>query len=103
MMATSVQKAKDTLLRALDQLEKAEQDLGAEPERVDLVVVYSIGYDDTDDGAWHEIGGWTATAGPKWVHAKLMERAAMSFNDASMAVDDISEEGDSYNGEEEEQ
>lgn len=85
MSDTTVQ-AKDTLLRALDQLEKAEDDLEAAPERVDLVVVYSIGKD-TGDGAWHEVGGWASTAGPKWLHAAMMRRAADSFDDAAMAKD----------------
>ena len=84
---SAVAKAKDTLLRALDQLEQAEQDLEAEPDRVDLVVVYSIG-SEQDDGAWHEIGGWASTAGPKWLHAALLRRAADANDDAARAVDD---------------
>jgi hypothetical protein len=82
-MSESVSKAKATLLRALDQLERAEGDLGTEPERVDLIVVYSIGYDDTGDGAWQEVGGWSSTPGPKWLHAALLDRCARSFREAS--------------------
>jgi hypothetical protein len=82
-MSESVGKAKATLLRALDQLERAEQDLAAEPERVDLIVVYSIGFDDEGDGVWHEVGGWAATAGPKWLHAALLDRCSVSFREAS--------------------
>lgn len=86
---SAVAKAKDTLLRALDQLERAEQDLEAEPTRVDLCVVYSIGCEPEDDqGAWHEVGGWASTAGPKWLHAAMLRRAADAQDVAARAVDD---------------
>lgn len=88
---SAVNKAKDTLLRALDQLERAQEELGGEPERVDLVVIYSMGRDGGDD-AWHEVGGWSATAGPKWVHAELCRRAAQANDDAVHAVDDEEDE-----------
>lgn len=84
---SAVAKTKDTLLRALDQLEQAERDLETEPDRVDLVVVYSIG-SEGDDGAWHEIGGWSSTAGPKLLHAALLRRAADANDDSARAVDD---------------
>ena len=67
MMSTTTE-AKDTLLRALEQLEQAEQDLQGPPERVDVIVIYSIGRNQDDE--WHEIAGWSATGGPKWVHAR---------------------------------
>lgn len=85
---SAINRAKDTLLRALEQLEKAEEDLGTEPERVDLCVVYSIGYDDQGDGAWHEVGGWASTSGPKWLHAAMLRRAADAQDEAARAVDD---------------
>jgi hypothetical protein len=88
---SAVDKAKDTLLRALDELERAEQDLGQEPERVDLVVIYSIGYDD-GDGAWQEVGGWAATAGPKWIHVVMLRRAADAQEEAMYAQDDGSDD-----------
>lgn len=91
---SAIARAKDTLLRALDQLEQAEHDLGGEPERVDLVVVYSIGLDHEGDGAWHEVGGWAATAGPKWLHAAMLRRAADAQDDAARAVDDEPDEDD---------
>jgi hypothetical protein len=90
-MAAATQRAKDTLLRALDQLEKAEAALDAEPDRVDLIVVYSIGREDGD--AWDEYGGWAGTAGPKWMHAAMMRRAADSFDDAAVAEDAEDEDG----------
>lgn len=94
MNATSVDKAKDTLLRALDQLEQAEQDLEAEPERVDLVVVYSIGHDHQGDGAYHEVGGWASTSGPQWLHAAMLRRAADAFDEDAYAADDDPEDED---------
>lgn len=92
-MSTAVDKAKDTLLRALDELERAEQDLDAGVERVDLVVTYSIGAD-LGEGGWHEIAGWSATAGPKWLHAALLRRAADAQDTASRAIDDDRHEED---------
>lgn len=71
-----------------DQLEKAEQTLEGEPDRVDLVVVYSIGRDPVGDDAWHEVGGWAATAGPKWVHAALLDRCAEASASSAYAEDD---------------
>lgn len=89
-MAEAVQKAKDTLLRALDQLEQAEQTLESGPERVDLIVVYSIGRETEE--SWHEVGGWAGTSGPKWMHAAMMRRAANSFDNAALAEDDEDED-----------
>ncbi len=91
---SAISAAKDTLLRALDQLEGAEGDLGAEPTRVDLVVVYSIGRETDDDGAWHQVGGWSSTAGPKWLHAAMLRRAADAQDYEARAVDDESDGGD---------
>lgn len=84
---TGTEDAKATLLRALDQLEKAEADLDGNAERVDLVVIYSIGRRDGDDG-WTEVSGWASTSGPKWIHAALLNRAADAQADAAHAVDD---------------
>jgi hypothetical protein len=91
--STAIEKAKDTLLRALEQLELAEHDLDGDPERVDLCVVYSIGAD-LGDGAWHEVGGWSSTAGPKWLHAAMLRRAADAQDAGARAVDDERPEDD---------
>jgi hypothetical protein len=40
-----------------------------------------------DAGAWHEVRGWSSTAGPKWLHAALLQRAADALDDADVAVD----------------
>lgn len=87
---SDIAKAKAALLRALDQLEQAEADLGSEPDRVDLVVIYTIGRDDGD--AWDGISGWSSTAGPKWLHAAMLRRAADALEDADRAVDDEPED-----------
>jgi hypothetical protein len=84
----AIDEARATLLRVLDELEQAERTLDGAPERVDVAVVYSLGRADGDDGAWHEVGGWACTAGPKWLHAALLRRAADAQNDAAVAVDD---------------
>lgn len=88
MATTAIDKAKETLLRALDELEDAERTLEAQPDRVDLIVVYSIGRDPQGDDAWHEVGGWASTAGPKWLHAAMMRRAAEAFDEDALAQDD---------------
>lgn len=90
---SAAQRAKDALLRTLDELEEAEQALDVAPDRVDLVVVYSIG-SDMGDGAYHEVGGWNVTAGPKWMHAAMLRRAADAFDESARAVDDEPDEND---------
>lgn len=86
-MTTVTDRARETLVRALDELDGAIADLGHEPERVDVVVTYSLGYAD-DAGAWRDVGGWACTPGPKWAHAALLTRAADAQADAAHAVDD---------------
>jgi hypothetical protein len=82
-----IDEARDALVRALDSLDGAEDILGGAPERCDLVVTYAVGRD-SRDGAWHDVGGWSATPGPKWVHAALLRRAADALDDAAEAIDD---------------
>jgi hypothetical protein len=95
MDQSAIDKAKATLLRALDQLEQAEQDLGTAPERVDLCVVYSIGFDHEGDGSWHEVGGWASTAGPRWLHAAMLRRGAIAFDADDPVVEPEDDDGDS--------
>lgn len=85
---SAIDDARATLLRALDELEQAEVELDGPAERVDVVVVYSVGRDTDDGTGWAEVGGWACTAGPKWAHAALMRRAADATDDAARAVDD---------------
>jgi hypothetical protein len=89
-MTESVTRAKDTLLRTLEELEAAEASLDGAPDRVDLIVVYSIGRHDLGADGWHDVGGWASTAGPKWLFAALLRRAAKAFreDDGAVAVDD---------------
>lgn len=65
--------ARGALLRVLDELDTAALDLGGPPQRVDLIVAYSIGRPEGDE--WHEVGGWKSTTGPAWGHAALLRRA----------------------------
>ena len=83
---TAINKAKEALLEALEQLEQAEADLGGAADRVDLCVIYSMGRE--VGGDWHEVGGWSSTAGPKWVHAAMLRRAANAQHEAALAQDD---------------
>jgi hypothetical protein len=82
--------ARATLLRALDELNELARELDGPVDRVDLAVTYSLGHD-CGDGAWHEVGGWAATAGPKWIHAALLRRAADAQDKAARVVDDDDE------------
>lgn len=77
--------ARATLLRALEQLDEAEGDLSDEMDSVHLCVVYSGGRE-IEDGGWHEVGGWVKTAGPQWVHAALLRRAADALDDDARDV-----------------
>jgi hypothetical protein len=98
-MSEAVAKAKDTLLRALEQLEQAEGDLEHPPDRVDLIVVYSIGREmPEDDGSWHEVGGWTSTAGPTWMHGAMLRRCADAFDAPAFAAHDEPDEADDGDG-----
>lgn len=85
---SALDEARAALLRALDQLDGAQEDLGACPERADLVVVYAIGRTTDDSGAYHDVGGWSSTPGPKWLHAAMLRRAADAQDEAARAVDD---------------
>lgn len=89
---TALQRAKDTLLRALDALEKGEAELGQPPDFVELVVVYSIGVVGDEDGDFHEIGGWSATPGPHWSQAALLRRAATAFEGENPIVQETDED-----------
>ena len=85
--------ARATLLRVIDELDVSVRALGAPPERVDLIVVYSIGRSAPEDAeAWYEAGGWACTSGPKWAHAALLRRAADAFDAGALAVDDGDDE-----------
>ena len=86
-MSAAIDEARAALLRALEELDTAEGELEGEADRCDLVVVYSVGRNE-GDGAWHEVGGWSSTAGPKWMHASLLRRAANAHDDAAESVDD---------------
>ena len=84
--------ARGALARAHDRLEKAAAELSAPVTRVDLVVVYSVGCHVGDEEDWEEVKGWSATAGPKWVHATLLHAAADAQYEAMVAVDDDEDE-----------
>lgn len=87
----NVAEAKAALLRALDELDAAERDLGREPDRVDLVVVYALGAQIND--GWQHITGWACTPGPKWAHAALLRRAADAHDEAAISEDTEPDDG----------
>jgi hypothetical protein len=89
---TPVDDARAALLRALDELGQATEELGGPAERADVVVIYSIGRSADDENAWHEVGGWASTGGPKWLHAAMCRRAADAQDEAARAIDDDDDE-----------
>jgi hypothetical protein len=88
---TPLAQAKDALLRALEQLERAEDEIGGPAERVDLVVVFSAGREVGD--RWEAYDGWSVTAGPKWVHVALLDRTAQGLDNPVGALDDEDDDG----------
>ena len=79
--------ARATLLRALEQIEEAERDLGDGGEVRYLCVVYSATKDLGDDGT-HEVGGWVNTSEPLWLHAAMLRRCADSLDVSARDEDD---------------
>lgn len=79
--------AKATLLRALEQIERAEADLGEGGEVRYLCVVYSA-TKRLDDDATHEVGGWVNTSDPLWLHAAMLRRAADALDKDARTDDD---------------
>lgn len=79
-MSEALNKAKDTLLNALDALDKAAKQLDGPADRVDLVAVYDVGRS-MGDGNWEHVGGWAATPGPSWTHFSLLEMAIEAQRD----------------------
>lgn len=94
-MPDAISQAKDALLRTLTELEEAQADLEDVPDRVDLVVIYSIGMD-LGEGGWYEIGGWASTPGPDWAKAALLERAAQAFKDEAVKNPDEPDEPETF-------
>lgn len=78
--------AKATLLRALEQLDDAESDLGANSDQVHLCVVYSA-CRTLEGNETHEVGGWVNTTGPLWLHAAMLRRAADRLDYSAQAPD----------------
>lgn len=71
--------AKQTLLRALEQIEEIEGEIGGQVWA--LAVAYSVTRVH-DDGTVEESGGWSSTSEPAWVTAALLRRAADSVEDS---------------------
>lgn len=85
--------ARQTLLRALDQIDEIESEMGGNVWA--LCVVYSVTRVH-DDGFVEENGGWSATSEPAWVTGALLRRAAESVEDSPRpySADDDEEGGD---------
>lgn len=75
--------AKQVLLRALDEIEKVEEEMDAEVWA--LCVVYSVVKQ--EEGQTHENGGWSATGEPAWATAAMLRRAADDVEESTLAAD----------------
>jgi hypothetical protein len=65
--------ARQTLLRALDQIDEIEEEMGGKVWA--LCVCYSV-TKIHQDGSVEENGGWSATSEPAFVTAAMLRRAA---------------------------
>jgi hypothetical protein len=86
-VSNSLDKARETLLNALDALNGAAEKLEGPADRVDLVVVYDVGRD-MGDGGWEHVGGWAATPGPTWTHFSLLEKAIAAQREIDKPIED---------------
>jgi hypothetical protein len=78
--------AKQTLLRALEEIENCEEEMDASVGY--LTVVYSVHGKLDEDGGVHEQGGWVSTNEPSWVTAAMLRRAADALEGAVVVADD---------------
>jgi len=90
-MSAPHDRARATLLRALEEFDAALGELDILPDRIDLCVVYSIGAEQ-EDGSFHEIGGWASTSAPQWAHAALLRRAADGLDEDARDTDTADDE-----------
>lgn len=80
--------AKQTLLRALEQIEEAEKEMGAGISF--LCVTYEL-YRTTEEGNIAHSGGWNHSDAPDWVIAAMLRRTADAI-EAQPCVDEGGEE-----------
>lgn len=73
MTEPALSEAKQTLLRALESIEEAEQDMDAEVSF--LAVTYEM-HRRTDEGNIMHSGGWNHSDAPDWVIAAMLRRTA---------------------------
>lgn len=81
--------ARQTLLRALDQIDEIETEMGGKVWA--LCVCYSVTRVH-GDGSVEENGGWSATSEPAWVTAALLRRAAECVEASPCPCDEDDEE-----------
>jgi hypothetical protein len=70
-------RAKDALLLALECIDRAEEIIGGDAERVDVLIVYAVGR--VNDGKWRSCDGWSSTASPSDTLADMAQRAAVDI------------------------
>lgn len=76
--------AKQTLLRALESIEEAEEEMDAEVQF--LCVTYEM-HRRTEQGNIAHSGGWNHSDAPEWVIAAMLRRTADAI-EAAPAVDE---------------
>lgn len=76
---------KQTLLRALESIEEAEQDMDAEVSF--LAVVYEI-HSRTEKGNIAHSGGWNHSDAPDWVISAMLRRTADAIDNSPYLDED---------------
>lgn len=71
----SLERGRETLLRALGQIDQAAQELGQDATCY-VTVVYSVCSRPDGLDASHERAGWCSTSEPTWATVALLDRAA---------------------------
>jgi len=85
---TALSEAKQVLLNALDSINEAEEEMGAEVRHV--AVIYSV-YKTNDEGQIEEEGGWNHSSDPAWLVAAMLRRGATAVENSVEPSDDEDE------------
>lgn len=83
-MTEPLSEAKQTLLRALDSIEKVEEETGSIVQHI--AVVWAVWRD--EDGVIHDNSGWNHSTAPAWLIASMLRNGADALEASVMAEDE---------------